>query len=59
MRNVREIHFMCRGWALDHTSDPWVTLEVGETPESQMIQQLATLRQFMTERDDRKARATD
>ena len=44
------------GWTLDHTPDPWVTLEVGEMPEAQMIEQLAALRRFLAERDKAKSK---
>jgi len=38
-------------WVLDRTPNPYVTLECGDMPESQMIEQLATLRKLLADRD--------
>jgi uncharacterized protein (UPF0276 family) len=37
-------------WVLDHTPDPWVTLEVEELPEETLTAQLALLRKFLAAR---------
>jgi len=37
-------------WVLDHTPEPYVTLEVEELPEGTVTQQLALMRQFLKNR---------
>lgn len=37
-------------WVLDHTPQPYVTLEVEELPEDTVLQQLALMRQFLKNR---------
>ena len=47
---VQEDDLEILGWVLDHTPEPYVTLEVGELPEATVVEQLALMRRFLTAR---------
>ena len=38
-------------WVLDHTPDPYVTLEISEEPEAVVLEQVARMRRFLDGRD--------